>query len=135
MLTNEFYTPVSNSLDLRFTNSPFLPYDALVCTVPEYNEFCGKFFKARFFPLEYGDEKDGNHGSYVMGYVLHEEDESFNQMIIGNIPSMVYWDDVFDRWNGFIVTFQYAGYSEIYKKVYGFYIKHEPIPDDSDQCA
>jgi len=135
MLTNELFAPAIRPIDLRFENSQLLPYDALLCDIPEINEYCGKFYKVKFFPLECGDEKDGSHGSYVKGYVLHEKDEKFNQIIIGSIPSMAYWNDVFDSWNGFLVTFQYIGYSEIYNKIYGFYVNHERLPDDSDHFA
>ena len=135
MLTTEVNAKVYKSIDVRFSSSTFPPYKALICTDPDADEFCGKFYKIRFFPLEFGAEKDGCHGSYVMGYALHEDSQSFSQLVIGCVPSMECWSNVFDSSHGFLVTFQYAGYSEIYKKVYGFYVKHEIIPDDTDQCA
>jgi len=139
MLTERYYETISKAIvqraiDLRSVNYPYIPERAFSPTLPEINEYSGKIYKVRFFPLEYGDEKDGTHGSYVRGYAIHEEDLSLNQMVIGSVPGMASWSDVFESTNGFYVTFQYAGYSEIYKKVYGFYIKHEIAPD-FDQCA
>ena len=140
MLVNEIYTQVSNAItqsfiDFQYKKFPFIPEKALLCKSFDYNEYCGKFYKVKFFPMEYGDEKDGSIGSYVKGYTLHDDTRSFNKMVIGSIPTMDYWKDVYNSTHGFLVTFQYAGYSELYKKVYGFYIKHEIITDDFDLCA
>ena len=119
----------------RFTGFSYLPIEALVTTTPGNNEFTGNNYYINLYPLEYGDTPDGNPGFFVSGYALHAEDESFSSMAIGGIPSMDDWDDVFDSPYGFLISFQYVGYSEEYHMAYGIYISHEVAPDGFDQYA
>ena len=137
---NTLSTPVTNVatqdfFDFRLSDISYLPYKALKSTSLDINEFTGNYYKTRFFPLKCGKELDASHGYYVMGYALHDEDESFSRIVIGDIPSLIEWNDLYDSTHGFLVNFQYVGYSEIYKKVYGIYVSHELTPDDFDQFA
>jgi len=140
MFYNTLSTPVSNTLtqdaiDFRLTELSYLPYNALKATSVDVNEYTGCYYKIRLFPLKCGKEIDGGTGYYVMGYALHDEDDSFSRIVIGDIPSMLSWSDLYDSTHGFLVTFQYVGYSEVYKKIYGIYANHEPTPDDFDQYS
>ena len=124
-----------DAIDFNFTEFPYLPYMALKALKLNVNEFTGCHYRVRLFPLKCGKELDGSPGYYVMGYALHDEDESFSRIVIGDIPSLVNWSDLYDSTHGFLVTFQYVGYSDIYKKVYGIYVGHEITPDDFDQYS
>jgi hypothetical protein len=45
-------------------------------------------------------------------------------MAICGIPSMGEWENVFDSPLGFLVSFNYIGYSEEHRQVHGIYISH-----------
>jgi len=140
MFINAQTTPILNiveqdTLGYKLTEIPYLPLRALKATSLNVSEYTGNYYKSRFFPLKCGKQIDGSLGYYVMGYALHDEDESFSRIIIGDVPSLMNWTDLYDSTHGFLVTFQYVGYSELYKKVYGIYIKHEVVPEDFDQFS
>jgi len=140
MINNTFSTPsiiapIQDYIGSQPIDVPYMPLEALVNSKPGVNEFTGNYFNINMYPLEYGKEKDGSSGCYVSGYALHEEDESYSSMVIGGIPSTLIWNDVFDSSCGFLITFQYSGYSDVYRKAYGIYVCHELTPDDFDQYS
>ena len=116
----------------RIMEFPYMPIEALTNETPGNNNFTGEYYFIHLFPLEYGEAQDGSSGYFVSGYALHVEDEYFSSMAIGGIPTMDDWPDVFDQPSGFLVTFQYVGYSEAYNMAYGIYKSHKITPDGFD---
>ena len=140
MYNNTLSTPVSSvltqdAINFRYTDFPYLPFKALKAEKLNVDEYTGNYYKIRFFPLKCGKELDGSNSYYVMGYALHDEDDSFSRIVIGDLNSLIHWSDLYDSTHGFLVTFQYVGFSEIYNKVYGIYVNHEVTPDDFDQFS
>jgi len=113
----------------RIMDLPYLPIEALITTTPGNNEFTGKNYYINLYPLEYGESLYRIPGYFISGYALHEEDENFSGMAIGGIPSMDDWSDIFDSYLGFLIAFQYVGYSEEHNMAYGIYLDHEITPD------
>ena len=140
MFNNTASVPIINTTTQKVINFQpedfdYLPYKALTTKSLAVNEFTGNYYQSRFFPLKCGKELDGSRGYYVMGYALHDEDVNFSRIVIGDIPTLTHWNDLYDSTHGFIVAFQYVGYSEVYKKLYGIYVSHEITYGDFDQFS
>ena len=104
----------------------YMPIEALLVREPGENEFTGSYFFVHILnPDTYTVIADGTV-SHVDAFVNLEGNDSYSSMSLVGTESPDIWDH--DYLYGFLVFFEYVGYSEEFGWVYGIYESHELAP-------
>ena len=105
----------------------YMPIEAIQVRKPGENEHTGKFYYTHVFAPDIWTSVDDGKITHVDAWVNHVDNlENYDRLALIGINSAHDWDLEGDGGvNGFLVFFEYIGYSDELGLAYGIYEKHE----------
>jgi len=127
--TRSTSTETSQPEDLsapRIGKYRYMPLEALTTKTPGENEFTGKYYFTHVFAPEIWYRTGEAEIYFVRAYVNIEGNDNYDSISLIEVDSEAAWDD--GDYDGYLVFFQYEGFSEEYGTAYGIYNSHEKAP-------